>query len=59
VVLKEGCTAAEEEIISFCRELIAAYKTPKSIDFMNELPRTGSGKLYKKALKDFYNKQQS
>ena len=57
VVLKEGCTAAEEEIIRYCREYIAAYKTPKSIDFMTELPRTGSGKLYKKALKDFYNKQ--
>lgn len=54
VVLKEGCTATEEEIIRYCKENIAAYKTPKSIDFMEELPRTGSGKLYKKALKDFY-----
>jgi len=57
VVLKEGYTATEEEIISYCREQIAAYKTPKSIDFMKELPRTGSGKLYKKALKEFYKKQ--
>ena len=57
VVLKEGCTATEEEIINYCRGHIAAYKTPKNIDFMKELPRTGSGKLYKKALKDFYNKQ--
>ncbi len=54
VVLKEGSAAAEEELIRYCREHIAAYKTPKSIDFMKELPRTGSGKLYKKALKDLY-----
>jgi acyl-CoA synthetase (AMP-forming)/AMP-acid ligase II len=58
VVLKEGCTATEEEIIRYCRENIASYKTPKSIDFMNELPRTGSGKLCKKALKDFYALQE-
>jgi fatty-acyl-CoA synthase len=58
VALKEGCSATEEEIISYCKENIATYKTPKSIDFINELPRTGSGKLYKKALKDLYNKKQ-
>jgi len=56
VVIREGFTATEEEIIRHCRENIATYKAPKSIDFMKELPRTGSGKLYKKALKDFYNK---
>ncbi|MBN2402103.1 MAG: long-chain-fatty-acid--CoA ligase [Spirochaetes bacterium] len=54
VVLKDGQTATEDELIKYCREHIAAYKTPKSIDFMKDLPRTGSGKLYKKALKDFY-----
>ena len=54
VVLKDGQTAEETEIINFCKEQIAGYKAPKSVDFVNELPRTGSGKLYKKGLKDFY-----
>ena len=54
VVLKEGQTAGEEEIIRHCKEQIAGYKAPKSVDFVDTLPRTGSGKLYKKGLKDRY-----
>ncbi|MEW5721862.1 MAG: long-chain-fatty-acid--CoA ligase [Thermodesulfobacteriota bacterium] len=54
VALKPGRTAAGEELISFCRERLAHYKAPKSIDFVNELPKTGSGKIYKKGLKDPY-----
>ncbi len=54
VVLKDGETATEEEIISFCKEYQAAYKAPKSIVFLDELPKTGSGKIYKKGLRDSY-----
>ncbi len=54
VVLKEGETATEEEIISHCKAHIAHYKAPKSVDFVQELPKTGSGKIFKKALKDKY-----
>lgn len=54
VVLREGHKATEEEIIAFCRENIARYKAPKSVDFINELPKTGSGKIYKKGLRDHY-----
>jgi acyl-CoA synthetase (AMP-forming)/AMP-acid ligase II len=54
VVLKEGCSAHEAEIIAHCKERIAGYKAPKSVDFVDVLPRTGSGKLYKKGLKDRY-----
>ncbi|MFP3928512.1 MAG: long-chain-fatty-acid--CoA ligase [Desulfobacteraceae bacterium] len=54
VVLKEGASADEEEIIRHCKENIASYKAPKSVDFMDSLPRTGSGKLYKKGLKDLF-----
>lgn len=54
VVLKEGQKATEEEIITFCRENIAHYKAPKSVDFIDELPKTGSGKIYKKGLRDKY-----
>jgi acyl-CoA synthetase (AMP-forming)/AMP-acid ligase II len=54
VVLKPGQGATEEEIIQFCKERIAHYKAPKSIDFIAALPRTGSGKIHKKNLRDKY-----
>lgn len=52
VVLKEGNQVTEEAIISFCKENLAHYKAPKSVDFLQSLPRTGSGKIYKKGLRD-------
>jgi len=54
VVLKPGQEATEQEIIQFCKERIAHYKAPKSIDFIGTLPRTGSGKIHKKNLRDKY-----
>jgi acyl-CoA synthetase (AMP-forming)/AMP-acid ligase II len=52
VVMKPGKEAGEDEIIAYCKNRLAAYKSPKSIDFVQELPKTGSGKLYKKGLKE-------
>ena len=52
VVLKENESATETEIIQFCKQHQASYKAPKSIVFLKELPKTGSGKIYKKALRD-------
>jgi len=54
VVLKEGESASEEDIIRFCKEHQASYKAPKFIVFLDELPKTGSGKIYKKRLRDLY-----
>lgn len=54
VVLKSGESANPDEIISFCKERLAHYKCPKSVDFLPELPKTGSGKIAKKALRDPY-----
>jgi fatty-acyl-CoA synthase len=54
VVLKTGQNATEQEIIQFCKEKMAHYKAPKSIDFIDALPRTGSGKIHKKGLRDPY-----
>ena len=54
VVLRQNESATEKEIIQFCREYQAAYKTPKTIIFLDELPKTGSGKITKKALRDPY-----
>ncbi|MEW6263047.1 MAG: long-chain-fatty-acid--CoA ligase [Thermodesulfobacteriota bacterium] len=54
VVLKPEGAATENELIVLCKERLAPYKAPKSVDFVAELPKTGSGKIYKKGLKDPY-----
>ncbi len=54
VVLKPSQKASQEEIIQFCKDKIAHYKAPKSVDFIDALPRTGSGKIHKKGLRDKY-----
>ncbi|MBW2709349.1 MAG: long-chain-fatty-acid--CoA ligase [Deltaproteobacteria bacterium] len=56
VVLKEGRSVTEEEIIISCRKDLAGYKTPKSVDFLKALPKTGSGKIFKKGLRAPYLK---
>jgi long-chain acyl-CoA synthetase len=50
VVLKEGETATEEEIIEFCRENLAPYKVPKFVEFRDELPMTMVGKVLRRVL---------
>ncbi len=52
VVLKKGRAVGGDEIIAFCKTHLAHYKAPKSIHFLEALPRTGSGKIYKKGLRD-------
>jgi acyl-CoA synthetase (AMP-forming)/AMP-acid ligase II len=54
VVLREGKGATEAEIIEYCNEKLAGYKRPRSVDFVNELPRLPSGKLLKRELKEKY-----
>ncbi len=54
VALKPGAAATEEEIIRFCKDRIAHYKSPKSVDFLDTLPRTGSKKIHKAALRGKY-----
>jgi fatty-acyl-CoA synthase len=51
IVMKEGQTMTQEEAIDFCREKIAKYKIPKSIQFVQELPKTAGGKIRKYLLK--------
>ncbi len=50
VVLKEGQTATEEEIIAFCRENLAPYKVPKFVEFRDALPKTMVGKILRRVL---------
>jgi len=52
VVLKEDHCATGEESIAHCKERIASFKAPKSVDFISELPKTGSGKIFKKGIKE-------
>jgi long-chain acyl-CoA synthetase len=49
-----GDDALAEEILTFCAGKLAKFKTPKSIDFTNEMPRDPNGKLYKRKLRDPY-----
>jgi fatty-acyl-CoA synthase len=51
VVLRPGCSATAAELIGFCRERIAHYKAPKAVRFLDALPRTGTGKIAKQALR--------
>lgn len=54
IVKKEGSTLSEEDLIEFCKEKIASYKKPKSVDFISEVPRNASGKVLKKDLREPY-----
>ncbi|MBE1535573.1 acyl-CoA synthetase [Actinomadura algeriensis] len=46
--------ALAEELIAHCRAELAAYKCPRTVDFVDELPRDPSGKLYKRVLRERY-----
>ena len=54
VALRPEAQATAEELIQFCKDRIAGYKAPKSVDFVKEIPKTGSGKIFKKELQDKY-----
>ena len=49
-----GSPELEAEILAWCKDRLAKFKTPKSIDFTNEMPRDPNGKLYKRKLRDPY-----
>lgn len=51
VVIKQAIT--EKELLDFCKIRLAAYKCPKAIRFVNELPRNGSNKLVRRKLKEY------
>jgi len=54
VVVQPGQNCTAEELIAYARERIAAYKAPKSVDFVDALPRNPSGKILKKDLRAKY-----
>ena len=54
VVLKDKEKATEKEIIDYCRPLLAGYKCPKKIEFGKQLPKTSSGKILKRVIREKY-----
>jgi acyl-CoA synthetase (AMP-forming)/AMP-acid ligase II len=54
VVLQAGQQATVDEIRAHCKELIAGYKSPRSVDFVDSLPMSGAGKILKRELRKQY-----
>ncbi len=61
VSIKEGSATTPEELLEHCRELLASYKKPQSIELMGDLPKSPNGKILKRELKKKYwdNQQRS
>jgi acyl-CoA synthetase (AMP-forming)/AMP-acid ligase II len=49
-----GSGVSEQELIEFCRERLARYKCPTSVEWIDALPRNPSGKILKKDLREPY-----
>jgi long-chain acyl-CoA synthetase len=58
VVVKLGEALAEEEILQYCKEKMAAYKVPKKIEFTDALPKSAVGKILKREVKEMDKKKQ-
>ena len=54
VVLRKGAQATEAELIEFCKQRLADFKKPRSVDFVIELPKNSNGKLSRKHVRERY-----
>jgi len=54
VVLRPGMVVSEQEVLDFCRERLAGFQRPRSVDFVESLPRNPSGKVLKRVLREPY-----
>ena len=54
VALKQGQKVTQEEIINFCKEHLASFKKPKSVEFIDEIPKNPYGKVLKRELRERY-----
>jgi long-chain acyl-CoA synthetase len=52
VSLKPGKSVAPDDLIAFCKERMAAYKYPRKVEILDEIPKTATGKLLRRALRD-------
>ncbi|MGI9285052.1 MAG: AMP-binding enzyme, partial [Pseudomonadales bacterium] len=51
IVPKTGTTPDADDIIGYCREQLAAYKVPRAVQFVDDLPKTSTGKVMRRELK--------
>ncbi|MFH1112640.1 MAG: long-chain-fatty-acid--CoA ligase [Pseudomonadota bacterium] len=56
IALKEGWKVEPEEIVALCKEHLARYKAPRSVEFVESLPKNPQGKILKKELREKYRK---
>jgi fatty-acyl-CoA synthase len=56
VVCKPGEQLSEQEVIDYCKSHLASYKKPRSVDFVESLPRSALGKVLKRVLREQYGK---
>jgi len=54
VVLKDGMKTTEKEIINLCKDNIASYKKPRSVEFVPQLPKSPTGKILKRVIREQY-----
>ena len=54
VIREKGSQVSEKELIDFCKNRLANYKKPKSIEFMEEFPKSTAGKVLKRELRKKY-----
>ena len=57
VVCKEGLEVTDKEIVTFCRAKLAKYKAPKTVEFMDCLPKNPAGKILKRELREKHSKK--
>ena len=59
VVLKENTAVKQDDLIDFCRNRIAVYKAPRTVEFVNALPRNPAGKILKRELRERHTENSS
>ena len=55
----KGAVITDEELITFCKKHIAGYKTPKSVEFVDALPKNAAGKILKRELRERCRQEQA
>lgn len=54
VVRREGSLVTDDELIAFCKDRLASFKKPRSVDFVSELPKSANGKVLRRELRERY-----
>jgi long-chain acyl-CoA synthetase len=52
VSMRDGCSVEADELIAYCRQRLAAYKYPRAVQFLEDIPKTATGKMLRRNLRD-------